>query len=186
VLGTGRGGNPTSSPFGGDGLSHNSAMKKIQGYLWPTLLALAVAIGVYIGGKLHFSDAPDQLFTANSKNDKLNRLIDSIDHEYVDEVNTDSIVDVTVNNILGKLDPHSVYISKSEMEAVSENMKGDFAGIGVSFYRVGDTITVIRSIKNGPSHLQGIKPGDRILMADQDTLYGKGITNEWVVSTLKG
>src|SRR5690606_40920583 len=116
VLGTGRGGNPTSSPFGGDGLSHNSAMKKIQGYLWPTLLALAVAIGVYIGGKLHFSDAPDQLFTANSKKDKLNRLIDFIDHEYVDEVNTDSIVDVTVNNILGKLDPHSVYISKREME----------------------------------------------------------------------
>lgn len=161
-------------------------MKRIQGYLWPTLLALAVAIGVYIGGKLHFAETPEKLFMANSKKDKLNRLIDYIDREYVDEVNTDSIVDVTVNNILGKLDPHSVYISKSEMEAVSENMKGDFAGIGVSFYRVRDTITVIRSIKNGPSHLQGIKPGDRILMADRDTLYGPGTTNEGVVSTLKG
>ena len=161
-------------------------MKRIQGYLGPTILALAVAVGVYIGGKLHFADSPENLFMANSKKDKLNRLIDYIDHEYVDEVNTDSIVDVTVNNILGKLDPHSVYITKSEMEAVSENMKGDFAGIGVSFYRVRDTITVIRSIKNGPSHLQGIKPGDRILMADRDTLYGKGISNEAVVSTLKG
>lgn len=161
-------------------------MKKIKGYLWPTLLALAVAIGIFIGGKLHFNDSPEKLFSTNSKKDKLNRLIDYIDYEYVDEIDTDSIVDVTVNNILGKLDPHSVYIPKSEMKEVSENMKGDFAGIGVSFYMFRDTITVIRTIKNGPSYISGIRPGDRILMADKDTLFGRRIPNDEVVSTLKG
>ena len=161
-------------------------MKKIKGYIWPTLLALAVAIGIFIGGKLHFNDSPEKLFSTNSKKDKLNRLIDYIDYEYVDDVDTDSIVDVTVNNILGKLDPHSVYIPKDEMKDVAESMKGDFAGIGVSFYMYRDTITVIRTIKNGPSYISGIKPGDRILMADTDTLYGKRIVNDDVVSTLKG
>lgn len=161
-------------------------MKKINGYIWPSLLALAVAIGIFIGGKLHFNDSPEKLFSTNSKKDKLNRLIDYIDYEYVDEIDTDSIVDVTVNNILGKLDPHSVYIPKSEMNEVAESMKGDFAGIGVSFYMFRDTITVIRTIKNGPSYISGIKPGDRILMADQDTLYGRRIPNDDVVSTLKG
>lgn len=161
-------------------------MKKIKGYIWPTLLALAVAIGIFIGGKLHFNDSPEKLFSTNSKKDKLNRLIDYIDYEYVDDVDTDSIVDVTVNNILGKLDPHSVYIPKDEMKDVAENMKGDFAGIGVSFYMFRDTITVIRTIKNGPSYISGIKPGDRILMADTDTLYGRRIANDDVVSTLKG
>lgn len=161
-------------------------MKKIKGYIWPTLLALAVAIGIFIGGKLHFNDSPEKLFSTNSKKDKLNRLIDYIDYEYVDDVDTDSIVDVTVNNILGKLDPHSVYIPKDEMKDVAESMKGDFAGIGVSFYMYRDTITVIRTIKNGPSYISGIKPGDRILMADTDTLYGRRIANDDVVSTLKG
>ncbi len=161
-------------------------MKKIKGYIWPTLLALAVAIGIFIGGKLHFNDSPEKLFSTNSKKDKLNRLIDYIDYEYVDDVDTDSIVDVTVNNILGKLDPHSVYIPKDEMKDVAETMKGDFAGIGVSFYMYRDTITVIRTIKNGPSYISGIKPGDRILMADKDTLYGRRIANDDVVSTLKG
>ncbi|MCK0161060.1 S41 family peptidase [Allomuricauda sp. F6463D] len=161
-------------------------MKKIKGYIWPTLLALAVALGIFIGGKLHFNDSPEKLFSTNSKKDKLNRLIDYIDYEYVDDVDTDSIVDVTVNNILGKLDPHSVYISKDEMEDVAESMKGDFAGIGVSFYMFRDTITVIRTIKNGPSYISGIKPGDRILMADRDTLYGRRIANDDVVSNLKG
>ena len=161
-------------------------MKRKNSYLWPTLFALAVAIGVFIGGKLHFNHTPERLFSTNSKKDKLNLLIDYIDYEYVDDVDTDSIVDVTVNNILGKLDPHSVYIPRSEMQEVSENMKGDFGGIGISFYMYRDTITVIRTIKNGPSYISGLKPGDRILMANKDTLYGKRIANDTVVSKLKG
>ncbi|MDC0007413.1 OmpA family protein, partial [Winogradskyella sp.] len=73
----------------------------------PLLLGVAIATGVFIGGKLNFTDTSDNLFTTNSKKDKLNRLIDYIDYEYVDAVNTDSIVDVTVNGILDNLDPHS-------------------------------------------------------------------------------
>ncbi|MEM9648627.1 MAG: S41 family peptidase [Bacteroidota bacterium] len=161
-------------------------MKKKYQYIVPTLLAFVLAVGIFIGGKLHFDDSPEKLFSTNSKKDKLNRLIDYIDYEYVDDIDTDSIVDVTVNNILGKLDPHSVYIPKSEMEEVSENMKGDFVGIGISFYMYRDTITVIRTIKNGPSHKSGIKAGDRILIADKDTLFGRRIPNNEIVSTLKG
>ncbi len=155
-------------------------------YIWPTVIALALALGIFVGGKLHFNDTPEKLFTTNSKKDKLNRLIDYIDYEYVDEINTDSIVDVTVNNILDKLDPHSVYIPKNEMERVAENMKGDFVGIGINFYPYRDTITVIRTIERGPSYLKGLKPGDRILMADNDTLYGKRLSSDEIVNRLKG
>ncbi len=161
-------------------------MKKKYTYIIPTLLGLAIAIGIFIGGKLHFNDSPEKLFSTNSKKDKLNRLIDYIDYQYVDDINTDSIVDLTVNNILGKLDPHSVYIPKSEMEAVAENMKGDFVGIGIQFNRVKDTVTVVRAIKDGPSDIKGIKAGDKILMADKDTLYGNQILNEELISKLKG
>lgn len=160
-------------------------MKK-YGYIFPTILALAVAIGIFIGGKLHFADSPEKLFSTNSKKDKLNRLIDYIDYAYVDDIDTDSIVDVTVNNILEKLDPHSVYIPKSQMESVAENMKGDFVGIGIQFRRVGDTVTVLRAIKEGPSDKEGIIAGDKILLADGDTLYGKRILSSELVKKLKG
>lgn len=161
-------------------------MKGKYNYIWPTILAAALGVGVFIGGKLHFSDSPDKLFTTNSKKDKLNRLIDYIDYEYVDDVDTDSIVDVTVNNILEKLDPHSVYIPKREMEEVAENMKGDFVGIGINFYSYKDTISVIRTVNDGPSFLKGILPGDRILMAGNDTLFGKKLPNPTIVDKLKG
>ena len=161
-------------------------MKKKYRYLGPVFLASALALGIFVGGKLHFTDSPEKLFTTNSKKDKLNRLIDYIDYEYVDEINTDSIVDVTVNNILEKLDPHSVYIPKSEMDKVSENMKGDFVGIGVTFYKYNDSVSVIRTIENGPSFIKGIVSGDRILMADNDTLFGKKLPNEYIIEKLKG
>ena len=152
----------------------------------PLIIGFAIAMGVFIGGKLNFSDTSDRLFTSNSKKDKLNRLIDYIDYEYVDHVNTDSIVDVTVNGILNNLDPHSTYIPKSELQRVTENMKGDFVGIGVSFYTYRDTIAVIRPVDGGPSEKAGIRGGDRIIMADGDSIFGSNMTNEDIIQKLKG
>ena len=156
-----------------------------QKYL-PLIIGAAIAAGVFVGGKLSFTDNSDRLFTSNSKKDKLNRLIDYIDYEYVDEIDTDSIVDVTVNGILNHLDPHSVYIPKSELQRVSENMKGDFVGIGINFYTYRDTIAVIRAVKDGPSDKAGIKSGDRIVVANGDSIYGKKWSNTDVINKLKG
>ena len=161
-------------------------MRKKNSFLLPLIIAVAIAAGFFVGGKLNFNDSPERLFSTNSKKDKLNRLIDYIDYEYVDDVNTDSIVDITVNSILEKLDPHSVYIPEKEMTKVSENMKGDFVGIGINFYAYHDSITVIKTVMDGPSFIKGILPGDRILMADKDTLFGKGLSSDLIVDKLKG
>jgi len=65
-------------------------------------------------------------------------------------------------------------------------MKGDFVGIGVSFYPYRDSIAVIRTIEGGPSESAGIKGGDRIVMADGDTLYGPKLNDGEMVKKLKG
>lgn len=161
-------------------------MKLDRKYI-PLIIGMAVAFGLFIGGKLNFVDKNDRLFTTNSKKDKLNRLIDYIDHEYVDDVNTDSIVDVTVNSILDNLDPHSTYIPKENLEEVTENMQGDFVGIGVSFFTYyNDSVTVIRTLEGGPSVKAGIKAGDRIIMADDIPIHGEEWDSESVIGKLKG
>ncbi|WGD36111.1 S41 family peptidase [Olleya sp. YS] len=160
-------------------------MSKTKTY-FPLIIGVAIAAGIFIGGKLNFGDTSDRLFTSNSKKDKLNRLIDYIDYEYVEEVNTDSIVDVTVNGILDKLDPHSVYIPKEDMQKVSENMKGNFVGIGINFYTYRDTITVIKTIENGPSAKAGIIGGDRIISANGESLLGETVNNDTLVDKLRG
>ncbi|MBT8255891.1 MAG: S41 family peptidase [Bacteroidia bacterium] len=152
----------------------------------PIILGVAVAAGVILGSKLNFKDSNEKIFATNSKKDKLNRLIDYIDYEYVDEVNTDSIVDVTVNGILENLDPHSVYIPVDQYEENADDMRGNFVGIGVSFYPYNDSIAVIRAIEGGPAAKAGIKGGDRILYADGEKLFGEGIHRDSISKFLKG
>jgi carboxyl-terminal processing protease len=152
----------------------------------PLLIGLALAAGVFIGSKLNFGDKTEKIFATSSKKDKLNRLIDYIDYEYVDKVNTDSIVDVTVNRILENLDPHSVYIPKSEYAHTADDMRGAFTGIGVSFYIYKDTIAVINTIESGPAEQAGIKGGDRLLYADGKKLFGELVERDSISNYLKG
>ena len=157
-----------------------SSSRKI---FFPLALSIAVAFGLLLGNKL--SQNNNVASTVSGKN-KLNRLLDFIDREYVDDVNTDSIVDITVDKILENLDPHSVYINRKDLVAVSESMKGDFVGIGINFYMYKDSVAVIKTIKNGPSEKAGIKAGDRILFAEKFQLFDKNISNDTLFSKLKG
>jgi len=159
-------------------------MKTRSVYL-PILIAAAVAVGVLIGGYLNFGSTAEG-FTAKANRTKLNKLLELIESEYVDAVNADSIVDLTVNGILEKLDPHSVYIAKNEMEQVSQSMKGDFVGIGVNFYMYKDSVAVIKPIENGPSERAGLQPGDRILQADNTKLFGRKLPTDSLFAKLKG
>lgn len=158
-------------------------MKKIY---WPLLLSIALALGVLLGGFLVSSSFRTPGLTINANKIKLNKLIDFIEQEYVDEVNTDSIVDRTVSSILEQLDPHSVYIAKESMQSVSESMNGQFVGIGISFYVYKDTLAVIKDIANGPAQKAGIQSGDRILYADTLKIFGEKLPSEEIVSKLKG
>ena len=158
-------------------------MKSKKIYL-PLLLFSCVAFGIIIGGMVNFPNRTLSSKTANKI--KLNRLIDFIDNEYVDAVNSDSIVDLTVNSILSNLDPHSVYIPPSEQSSEAETMKGNFVGIGVNFYMYNDTVAVVKPLANGPAAKAGIQAGDRILYADNTKLFGRKLPSDSLFNKLKG
>ncbi|MBZ4037212.1 S41 family peptidase [Flavobacterium sp. 17A] len=151
----------------------------------PIVIGATFALGT-IAGSFMNAPASDQLLAKNYSKTKLNKLIDFINTEYVDSVNTDSIVNLTVDNILSKLDPHSVYIPPSEQAEVAESMKGDFVGIGINFYMYKDSVAIIKPIENGPSAKAGLKSGDRILFAGKTKLYGRRLPSDSLFSKLKG
>ena len=140
----------------------------------PIFIGLAIAIGILIGSTFNYKNK-SVLFNSNSKEAKIKRLLNYIQYEYVDKVNTDSLLDDAIVNMLVKLDPHSVYIPKEELQRVTESMQGKFVGIGVSFLMHGDSVVVTSVIEGGPSEKAGIKAGDRIIIANNDTLFGKSI-----------
>lgn len=160
-------------------------MKNNKLYL-PIFLAIATVVGVFIGSNLNYQNKSALLFSANPQEQKIKKLIDFIEYDYVDDINTDSLLDGTIKNIVSKLDPHSIYIPAEDHKNISEKMNGKFVGIGIQFRMIRDTLTIINTIKQGPSEKVGLKAGDRILMANKDTLFGKKLSSDMIISKLKG
>ncbi|WP_456376844.1 S41 family peptidase [Lutibacter sp.] len=143
----------------------------------PIFIGIAVAIGVLIGSTFNYKNK-SVLFSSNTNEAKIKKLINYIQYDYVDKVDTDSLLDDAITNMLTKLDPHSVYIPKEELKRVTESMQGKFVGIGVSFIMHEDSVVVTSVIKGGPSEKAGLEAGDRIIIADKDTLFGQGIIHK--------
>ena len=153
---------------------------------FPIYLSLATIFGVLIGIFMNGNSSGFAL-NSNTKNEaKIRRLMDYIDQNYVDTINTSNLLDDAISDMLGKLDPHSAYIPKENLQDVQERMQGKFVGIGIQFRIINDSVTVVEPIKGGPSIKAGIKAGDRILIADKDTLSGKKLNANDIPRFLKG
>jgi carboxyl-terminal processing protease len=150
----------------------------------PLIVCASIGLGIILGGYL--AGFSGRVNTKNVHKNKLNNLINYIENDYVDAINTDSIVSVTVNSILANLDPHSVYIPKEEYQSVTENMRGEIVGIGVSFYKIKDSVSVIQVLPNGPSQKAGLLSGDRIVYADDVDLTKALINTVRVTRHRKG
>jgi carboxyl-terminal processing protease len=117
---------------------------------------------------------------------KFGRLLRLIDGYYVDSANVDALTEKAIVHLLGELDPHSVYISKDEVEKMNEPLKGNFEGIGISFNIFKDTLLVVSVIQGGPSEKAGLLAGDRIVVIDNQNVAGIGLKNSDVMNMLRG
>lgn len=117
---------------------------------------------------------------------KFGRLLRLIDGYYVDSVNIEEITEKAIVSVLSELDPHSVYMSKDEVDKMNEPLVGNFEGIGISFNIFKDTLLVLSTISGGPSEKVGLMAGDRIVEVDNKNIAGTGLKNSDVFDLLRG
>lgn len=156
-----------------------SATRKTNVWI-PLIIAATFVGGLWAGSFFSNKELP------KSSYDKLNAILGLINQEYVDDVNLDSIIEVTLPDLLSNLDPHSTYIPAKDMQSVNEELEGSFSGIGISFMMKNDTISIIEVISGGPSEKVGLMPGDRIVTVNDSIVASKELSNEKVISLLRG
>ena len=155
--------------------------------IWmPLLLAVAIIAGVFLGAKLQSRLQLSARTTQANGANKIGLIMSLIEGNYVDSVNSKKIIETAIPEILKQLDPHTVYIPAKDMQEVSEEMSGNFSGIGVQFSIQNDTIMVIDVISGGPSQKLGIRAGDRIVKVNDSIMAGVKVTNEKVLKKLRG
>lgn len=149
----------------------------------PIILCIGLAGGVLIGST--FSSGSGKSNSGKGLQ-KLREVVGLIEHEYVDETDTGPLVEEAIEQMLTKLDPHSVYISASDRVEVNEDLLGNFEGIGIEFNIFHDTLVVVTPLSGGPSEAVGLRSGDKIIKVDELNIAGVGLTNAQVMKYLKG
>ncbi|MBR1809475.1 MAG: S41 family peptidase [Paludibacteraceae bacterium] len=159
-------------------------MKK---YLFPTITVICLIIGFFIGNALA-NRANAQLRWGNFtlQLSKVDQLLQYMETAYVDSIDVDSITEDIMTDIVSKLDPHSAYIPKKDLDLVNSELSSSFSGIGVQFSIQNDTVSIVAVISGGPSEGAGILAGDKIVEVNDSAFTGKGINNEKVMHTLRG
>ncbi len=162
-------------------------MKK---FILPTLTVLGVVIGIVLGMTLSQKANAQRIVYQNGQLhlelSKVDRLLELMETAYVDELNIDSITDEAMTELVQKLDPHSAYIPKEDLEMVESELAGSFSGIGVQFTIQQDTVRIVAVIAGGPCEGVGVLAGDKLITVDDSTFTGKKMNNEKVMKTLRG
>lgn len=158
--------------------------------LFPLLLAAGVVLGLLLGQFLGRTRVESQLRGVLNRislpDNKLSYTLSLIEHQYVDSISLDSLAEHVIPLLVKELDPHSVYIPASQMQAVNEPLEGEFDGIGIVFNMATDTVIVLNVIHGGPSDKAGVKAGDRILRIDDSLAAGQKIPQDRIVKRLRG
>ena len=117
---------------------------------------------------------------------KFRQVLSYIENDYVDEVNTEAILEEVIDDMLERLDPHTSYISTEDIALIKSQLQGNFEGIGIEFNIFKDTIYVVAPLSGGPSEKVGLLSGDKIVKVDGETVAGLGFSNRDVISRLRG
>lgn len=129
---------------------------------------------------------PGKGFFSVDKTRPLQELVDLIKARYVDDVKLDELTDTAINAILGKLDPHSVYIEANDVQESNEDIAGNFFGIGVEYDVIDDTINILHVINDGPSFKAGLQAGDKFIKVNDSAVAGVKVKYDKIRKLLRG
>ncbi|GAO43267.1 carboxy-terminal processing protease [Flavihumibacter petaseus NBRC 106054] len=145
-----------------------------------------MVLGMVLGYKLKENTiTATSIFQFSKKRSPLQEVLDLVMLKYVDKVDTDTLGNDAIQDMLSKLDPHSSFIPARRLTDINEDLQGNFQGIGIEFQIFHDTVNVMNVVPDGPSAKAGLMIGDKFLKVGDSAVAGK-ITSEGIKKLLRG
>ncbi|MGA3243103.1 MAG: S41 family peptidase [Bacteroidota bacterium] len=151
--------------------------KRFSGWM----VAAVMLVGMLVGFQGR------NLISADNIYEQFNKFRDILvltDKYYVDPVDTRKLTEGAITGMLEQLDPHSVYFPPSAFEKASEEMQGNYQGVGLMIRALNDTIIVVEPMGGGPAAKLGILSNDRIVRINDSTAIG--FTSDQASKRLRG
>ncbi len=104
--------------------------------------------------------------------------------QYVEQVDSQKLIEAAINGMLSSLDPHSSYMNAKDYAAMQVQTKGEFGGLGIEVTMQDGYIKVVSPIDGTPADKAGIKTGDLIIKVDGKSV--NGLTMDQAVDLMRG
>ena len=128
-----------------------------------TIILLNVSSKVY-------SQNIDKLY---EKIDLFSEVLETIQNEYVEDVDQAEAMESAINGLLQSLDPYSSYMNQETFEESQSETSGEFGGLGIEVSMEAGVVKVITPIDDTPAARAGIKAGDYIIKINAEQVRGK-------------
>ncbi len=148
-------------------------------------LAILVCAGIFFVMNLYNNGSVSALDKSVYKDIKtFNEVFDMVKKNYVEEVDSTTLIQGAINGMIRSLDPHSSYMTPELYKEMEVETQGQFGGIGIEITILKDVLTVVSPIEGTPAFTAGVKPGDQIIRIDGKST--KDITTMEAVKKLRG
>ena len=133
------------------------------------ILSIVTIILLNVSSKV-YSQNIDKLY---EKIDLFSEVLETIQNEYVEDVDQAEAMDSAINGLLQSLDPYSSYMNQATFEESQSETTGEFGGLGIEVSMEAGVVKVIAPIDDTPASRAGIKAGDYIVKINAEQVRGK-------------
>jgi len=107
-----------------------------------------------------------------------------VQRDYVDDMDSNKLVEGSIKGLLATLDPHSGYLDPDYYQDLQVQTKGEFGGLGIEIGLRDGLLVVVAPMEGSPAELAGIRAGDTIIKIEDQ--FTKDFSLVDAVKTLRG
>jgi carboxyl-terminal processing protease len=111
-------------------------------------------------------------------------VLQTVDTQYVSEVDNKKLIEAALDGMLTSLDPHSGYLSPDSFEDMQDTTRGEYGGLGLEVTSEDGVVKVISPIDGTPALRAGIQAGDYITAVNGQSVLG--LTVNEAVKQMRG
>lgn len=113
-----------------------------------------------------------------------NTIFRELDLFYVDTLDYEKVVKGSIDNMLIKLDPYTVYMPEDKTDDLKFMTTGEYAGIGAMIMKKGNDICISEPYEGMPAQRNDLRAGDVVLEVDGKKVEKMSVSD--VSDLLKG
>ena len=104
-------------------------------------------------------------------------VVDTIERQYVAEVDDKKLIEAAIDGMLTSLDPHSGYLNAEGFDDMRDQTRGEYGGLGLEVTSEDGVVKVISPMDGTPAFRAGVKPGDFITAVNGESVLGLSVTD---------